>query len=274
MGCRASCSIAVLLAVMAGEAAAQNVRGRAVDDATRAPITDVSVTLTSPSGDTLGTSATRADGFFELRVPGPGRYLVRLERLGYAGERREITVADADLTVPAFVLKTAAVPLPAVDAGAARRTDAAAVGFRRSSHVMAGTQLARLERQAATTAAAVRGLPNVRMRTIPTFQNREQRTLYNYVCVESTRRMVAIPDAHRSQPACEPVVVVLNGVVGGDAHEIIRSFSLVEIESIELLQPAEAGVLYGLDASAFGALVIWLRGFGPHRSEERNRGGP
>lgn len=270
---KGACVIAALLAALSGDAAAQTIRGRAVDNATRGPIADVAVFLRLPSGDTLTIATTAADGFFIVRAPSAGRYIVSLERLGYAVEEREVVVLDGDLLVPAFVLKSQAVPLPAVDAAVTTGRAPVTTGFQRSSHVVAGAQLARLERQNASVAAVVRGLPNVRMRTLPTFKNRELRVLQNYVCIESTRRIMAIPDPWRTAPECDPVVVVLNGVVGGDAHEMVRSINVADIESIELLQPAEAGVLYGLDASAVGALVIWLRGFGPHKSDERNRGG-
>jgi hypothetical protein len=43
------------------------------------------------------------------------------------------------------------------------------------------------------------------------------------------------------------------------------------IESFEYLSPVEAGQQYGLDASANGALVIWTRGRGPHKSPDRNK---
>jgi hypothetical protein len=82
--------------------------------------------------------------------------------------------------------------------------------------------------------------------------------------------MSSIPDPRRVEPDCEPVVLVIDGVVTGDPHEPLRSFRLSDMESVELLQPTDAGLQYGLDASANGALVIWTRGRGPHRSEARN----
>jgi hypothetical protein len=35
----------------------------------------------------------------------------------------------------------------------------------------------------------------------------------------------------------------------------------------------EAGTLFGMEAGANGALVLWTRGRGPHRSPQRNGGG-
>jgi hypothetical protein len=69
------------------------------------------------------------------------------------------------------------------------------------------------------------------------------------------------------------VVVVLDGIVVGNGSELVSEMQLGHYESIEYLPPVEAGQRYGMEASAKGAIVLWTRGFGPHRSEARDPGG-
>ena len=266
-------SVVLTLLLTSAPAYAQQIRGRAVVEATRTPLAAATVRLVAAGGDTLLTTSTGRDGFFTARVAGAGTYLIIVEALGHASEQREVTVAGQDLLLPAFVLVSEAIPLRSIDVNArSKEREEASVGFARSSHVVAGSQLAHLERQSASVASVIRGLSNVRMRTIPRFKNRDQRVFRNYLCIEVVRRMLSIPDPGRPQPECEPVVFVLDGVVIGEPHDMLRSLRISDMERVEMLQPVDAGTRYGLDAGTYGALVIWTRGRGPHRTDGRNGG--
>jgi hypothetical protein len=53
--------------------------------------------------------------------------------------------------------------------------------------------------------------------------------------------------------------------IGGVLGQTRSSFA-----SIEYIPPADAALLYGMNAAS-GALVLWSRGHGPHATAERNR---
>jgi hypothetical protein len=87
-------------------------------------------------------------------------------------------------------------------------------------------------------------------------------------CVELTRRLPSFREGSSGRE-CDMVALVLDGVTIPDALRSYQDLHLREIESIEYVPAAEAGLLYGMEASARGALVVWTRGRGPHRSEDR-----
>jgi hypothetical protein len=68
-------------------------------------------------------------------------------------------------------------------------------------------------------------------------------------------------------------VAVVDGVMLGDgSSEFLYQLQAYDVESIQYLPPVEAGLKYGMQASAHGAIEIWTRGKGPHRSDERTGG--
>jgi branched-chain amino acid transport system permease protein len=84
------CSVAVagiaVLGMSAGQASAQEdggelIRGnvRNETDDGRVPVEGVTLTIIGPDGAEVGTVATDADGRFEVELPGPGDYTVRLD---------------------------------------------------------------------------------------------------------------------------------------------------------------------------------------------------
>ena len=77
----------------AAPARAQTVHGTLVDTAGR-PVEQVLVALVGPGGRQAGGALTSATGEFRIRAPGPGRYSLRAERVGYA-----------TVSTPAFELK-------------------------------------------------------------------------------------------------------------------------------------------------------------------------
>jgi len=73
--------LALLLAAV--PAAAQTVHGT-LREPGGAPVERVVVALVDAGGTQVARTLTAADGGFTLRAPGPGRYSVRAERIGYA----------------------------------------------------------------------------------------------------------------------------------------------------------------------------------------------
>jgi hypothetical protein len=89
-----------------------------------------------------------------------------------------------------------------------------------------------------------------------------------YTCITSTR---ADP-----RYGCQMVAIIVDGVntglSGKEAMEYVEHLHLHDFESVEYLTPVDAGFRYGLAAGSSGALVLWTRGRGPHKSDARGGG--
>ncbi|MGH7467196.1 MAG: carboxypeptidase regulatory-like domain-containing protein [Longimicrobiales bacterium] len=259
--------------------AAQVIRGRVVDEAARAPLVGATATLLS-GGVLVVRAATDASGFFLLRPSATGDHEITVEMIGYTTGRHAVRFDGVDLTVPAFVMKASAIRLDPVETSVdTRGRRGAAVGFARSSHVLAGARLAELAAHGLSPRAAVRELgAGLRVRE---FKGASGEPVF---CVESVRRMRSLnpnsAQASQRERSCEWPVIVIDGIKVADRNcdfrscqpdAIFRDLRLDIMESFEYLSPVEAGQQYGLEASASGALVIWTRGRGPHRDSARNR---
>jgi hypothetical protein len=78
-------------------------------------------------------------------------------------------------------------------------------------------------------------------------------------------------DLSSRRSICENVALIIDGVNAGEASwSTVRALNLQDYESVEFLTGLEAGARYGSAAASRGALVLWTRGRGPHRSVERN----
>jgi len=73
----------LVVALAAGRAAAQTVEGT-LREPGGAPVERVLVALVDSGGTQVARTLTGAGGGYTLRAPGPGRYAVRAERIGYA----------------------------------------------------------------------------------------------------------------------------------------------------------------------------------------------
>ena len=241
---------------------AQQIRGRVVDRESRTPLADVTVMLIGPDSVVQQRTGTGADGFFVLKPSAAGMYDIAVERIGYARETRSVTYEARDLTIPAFVLRAEAVPVDPVVATARSRTDQP-VGFKRSSHVLAGDRMATLERHGASIVSAIKDVGiGVRVRE---YLNANGTPV---LCIESTRRIASL---RARSSGCDFIAVVIDGILIEGPEKTLRGIFLRDLESIEYLTPVEAGYEYGMEASAKGAIVIWTRGRGPHLDPARNR---
>jgi hypothetical protein len=250
----------ILLSLIAvgSPATAQVTVARVLDDATRQPLVGAKVAVFA--NDSLErVVTTNSAGFFELRLE-PGRYVVEINSEGYLPQRRSLDLPST-APVPAFLLRRDIVPLEPVEARAqAQRTERGRT-VARPSHLLSGERLARLERASVSAAGAIRELgAGLQVRERPP----------RGLCVQSARRIASF---NAAPGTCEMVAVVVNGVVVQNGPQILANMRVAEWESIEYVPPILAGQLYGMDAGAFGAIVLWSRGFGPHRDPERNSGG-
>lgn len=244
-------------------AAAQSVWARVVDDEQRAALAGAEALLLAVDSSVVARTTTDANGFFTLSAPGPGEYLVRVVSPGFQIVTRPVSLGDGLKTLPAFVLRVTAIPLDTLEAEVDRAEETPrSVDARRgrAAHLLTGERLAVMERNGVSFGSAVRDLGGVRVRPVG-----------GSWCIESSR-------GGAGGPACgRMVAIVINGIDTGmtprDALRFVRGLRVADWESMEYLPPAEAGIRYGLNASARGALVLWGRGTGPHRSGRRGGGG-
>lgn len=273
---RAFVPMVIACALAPHHGAAQEVRARVVDDAQRSALADATALLLAADSSVITGTTSGPDGFFTLEAPGPGEYLVRVEHPGYETITREVALDQTLAVIPAFVLRVAAIPLDTLEARATPTEIAGREVGRipgRVTHVLAGERLATLERNGVSFASAVRDLgASVRVRSVMVGER-------SYTCIESSRGPASISDAGRVD-TCRLVAIIIDGVDTGvshldpdDALRFVRTLQLHEYESMEYLSPVEAGSRYGLGASERGALVLWTRGHGPHRSDARGGGG-
>lgn len=247
-----------LLIAMTQTADAQQIRARVIDDATRSAIAGAVVVATKDN-DAFRTQ-TGPDGFFTLTLRGTGTYAVSLESVGYEKVERTISIDQTGLvTFPAFVLNTVVIPIAGVEATADRKSSGLEVGFNRKLFLAAGAELKKLEHNNVSFLDALRTFgAGLKIR----FTSRSRTP-----CIESSRGMSAI-NAGRS--VCDMVVIVLDEIMIQDVTGFLRTARLEQFESVQYLPPVEAGQLYGMEASATGAIVFWTRGRGPHTSADRN----
>jgi hypothetical protein len=261
---RAGIVITYVLLSSAAQTTAQEIRGRVVDDATRQGLVNATVFLMTPDSAVVQRVGTDSKGFFRLKPGNAGQYAITVELLGYAKARREVVFDGKESTLPAFVLRVAAVPVKPVEATAtAEAKTEKPVGFSRSSMVVAGSKMAMLEEAGVPFKSAVRETGSIAVKELNT-----PRGLV--ICIEATRRMATF---NGPRGGCAYPLLVMDGVVldPDAAQNTIRGLQVAELESIEFLPPVEAGQRYGLAASANGALVMWSRGRGPYRDSARNR---
>jgi hypothetical protein len=267
------CLLAVLILAVpiglavASPATAQQIRGRVVDEPRRAGLAEATVTVIDSAGATVSRVGSDARGFFLVDIPRPARYDVVVELIGYAAQRRSLALLDEDITLPAFVLVPAAIPLEPVEARAASVSPdpVRATGMQRTYHIVAGERLANLEDHGGTFLMAVSEFAAVRI------WQYVERSGRHRTCLESRRRMDRLAPREPGGDICEWIAIVVDGMIIADPEETFRSLHLAEYESIEYLPPVEAGFRYGLEAASVGAIVLWSRGRGPHAAAGRDR---
>lgn len=80
---RLGLAIAALALLVVDMAAAQTIRGKVLDDATGAPIGDVTINVLEPSGATMASARTNTTGDFLLTLPRAGQILLYVQHIAY-----------------------------------------------------------------------------------------------------------------------------------------------------------------------------------------------
>jgi hypothetical protein len=265
-GIRRIGSAAVTFLMVATSVSAQQVRARIVDHVSRQPIVGVHVRVVDDANVEIAAE-TGADGFFAIERIEPGSYTLLIEHPGYAPVRQSLVIAaEGAVTVPAIVLKSTAITLDTLSVEARARDHREDLRGADLTHVISGARMARLEQANVSGPGVIRQLGAAL---------RVRQKVYESVCVESTRRYMTMRDFMTGglSDGCNMVVVVLDGTIIGDGSQLLAGMQVGHYESIEYVPPVQAGRQFGMEASAKGAIVLWTRGFGPHRSEARNPGG-
>lgn len=95
--------------------AAQTVTGVLVDGSTGRGIPGAFVTLIDPTGREVASRLTNADGLYQVQAPGPGRYTLRAERIGYTpGESSPFDLAVDERVTYRFEISVTAVQLEGI----------------------------------------------------------------------------------------------------------------------------------------------------------------
>jgi hypothetical protein len=117
-------TILLLLAALLLPAAlaAQTVRGQLVEEGSLAPIDGALIVAIDAAGNQRAGSLSNAAGRFEIRLPEPGRYRLRAERIGFRSVVSELLTVDADGVVEhRLVAPATAVSLAGIEVRAQRR---------------------------------------------------------------------------------------------------------------------------------------------------------
>jgi hypothetical protein len=106
----------------AGRVDAQTLRGQVVEEGTGTAIAGALVLLISPDGEEEASAVSGASGAYVIRVPAPGEWSLRVERIGFAssnaGPFRLATTADQ--TVP-LTVSSVPVALPTITVESEKR---------------------------------------------------------------------------------------------------------------------------------------------------------
>jgi hypothetical protein len=223
-------------------------------------------------GRTGLASYSSGQGIVRIEGVTPGEHDLRVEMVGHGSRSMPVRIPEGenlqiDVRVPAV-----AVALEPISVHGHMRSE-----FRtpRESNtrvdIIAGQEMAAAEDRGARVIDLLRAsFPGVfvhegRYSTLDTPE------LSYMVCIESLRRLDRLrlpPEV--DEPFCEMVTVIFDGVPTFAAGQFLRNMSVRDLESVEYLNPLDAGLIYGNRAAQNGALVMWSRGQGPHKSSSRH----
>jgi hypothetical protein len=222
---------------------------------------------------TTGLAAySSGEGIVRIDGVRPGEHELRVEMVGYGSRSMPVRIPEGeslqlDVRVPAV-----AVALEPISVHGHMRSE-----FRtpRESNtrvdIIAGDDMAAAEDRGARVIDLLRAsFPGVFVHE-GRYSTVHSPELSYIVCIESLRRMdrLRLPDGVE-EPFCDMVTVVVDGVPTFAAGQFLRNMSVRELESVEYLNPLDAGLRYGNRAAQSGALVMWSRGQGPHKSPSRH----
>ncbi len=109
-------ALALLLGAAPGALSAQTVTGRLVNRETGEPLDAAFVILVDSAGIARSRTLTNAEGRYLLEAPGPGRYSVHAELIGYAGyESPFLVLSEGQTTVHDVAVSFQAIELASIE---------------------------------------------------------------------------------------------------------------------------------------------------------------
>jgi hypothetical protein len=236
--------------------------GRVLDAVTRRPIAGAAavISITGRERPVIVSD----DGLFRLSASSEGDRLLEIEHIAYGIHRETVPVRTGVQTEVEVLISPRPIELAAITVTGEGHLTARARMANTRSHVTAGAALAQAEARGARVAEMLRNFAGVSVREGVFATSAGQQRGY---CVMSNRRIMTMDNAG---DACFPIPVYVDGLPVGDPIMYLGNLTVAQFESIEYLQPLEAGVRYGMEASAAGVILLSTRGRGDHVSVTRN----
>ncbi|MCA9739432.1 MAG: TonB-dependent receptor [Gemmatimonadetes bacterium] len=225
--------------------------GRVTDAETGRAVPDAEVRL----GEAL--SVTDAQGLFSFEAVPAGRYLVRVEHLGFGTFEEAVDLVPPTISLRIRISATA-IQLDPVVVTALGRDEQRARSSGSQRNVVTREEIA--QSQGTGT-----DLGRVLARSVPGVQLRQAPTMGAPICIEFRGARTLDPSA-----GCNEPMVFLDGVRVSAPRFLYASLPLEEVERMEMIPPGEAGVGYGAD-SRFGVLLITTRTAASIRGEPEGR---
>lgn len=243
--------IALGLWLVASAAAAQNLNGRVLNDATDRPLEGVRVTLMDEEGSPYAETFTDQEGWFSLPVPRPGSWVVRAELIGFAQVASDPVAATPDERVILEVrMAVEAVPVdPVVVTGRINTLNAQIRGFydrvergRRSGLGRFVTRADVVARSPSEPSDLLRGMPGVR--------------------ITRRARSVGSGSAIRMSSDCVPAIYVDGSRINrfnGIADNLDDFVTASSIEGIEVYRGTGVQVGRFHDDGGCGLILVWTQ---------------
>ncbi len=224
-----------------------SVSGRVVDRDTGAAVADVGVEL----GD-FGVRATDAQGFFEFAEVPPGDWILTVRHLAYGTHRREIAVGSEARRLTIEIAREEIRLAPLLVEAPTRREEARR-GAGRQLNRISREEIARYENTAVT-------LVELLTAQVPGVHITRSGVVGRPTCLEfrGARTGNFIRGLGSTDPGCNSPEVYLDGVLVTNPSTLYATLPIEMVESIEVVQPSEAGARFGT-GSMWGALIIETR---------------
>lgn len=228
------------------------VGGRIVDASSGFPVEGVVVRL---GVDELAPVVTDARGIFDiLRVP-VGSWDVSFEHLAYGTHRRAITVRAGEDTALAVEISQQAIQLEELVVETLSELERRRITSGNSINELTIEQIDLAARAGLSFGELIQGsLPGVDVRP---------GGLGLCVTYRAIRTDNDLGD-------CDGVSVILDGVPVADPAYVYQGIPLQDIQRVEILSPAQAGVRYGMRTGQ-GALLVETKRGPEHRSSDMSR---
>jgi hypothetical protein len=237
-----------LVLPLGAEAQLSDIQGRVMDAESGSAVQDATVIL--EGADTVVLVLTDRRGLFSFHRVSGGTYRVRVRHLSYGEHQEEVQVEPGSLVALRILISQQAIELdPLV---------VEAMSERERALRARGTMLQEVTREEIEAAARTSNhLGDVLRQTVPGLRVYDNASLPgSRVCIEFRGRRSV-----RFGNRCQSPMVILDGVRMFDPPSLYSTIDVGSIERIEVVPPAEAGLLYGSE-SAFGVITIetkvWL----------------